>query len=423
MDRKALSMQFQHEGKSVVLLGQGANSERQCFLNSFLEDRQNGVNDAWWVTDSDKKEVVNSALQNVLQQYVEVFQEHIRLPPMRSQVHQIKLFTDHGPEVSQDANIQQIIQEVTTKPDARPGYHVQQGILFYQGRLVISANSPSIPLLLKEFHSTPMGGHSGFLRTYRRIVTNLYWVGMQKSVREFVRACDVCQRQKYAATTPGVVALELSERDEALKHLKAHLLRAQQQTKKYADSKRRDLKFEVGEWVFLKLRPHRQQSVVKRINQKLDARFYGPFKVLQKIGEVAYKLELPTQSKIHPVFHVSLLKKVVGNYQVQGELPKELEVVGTDDIYPDKVLGTRLTVQADDAYLRGQFPEFSLEDKAGFKEGGVDRDMDDEGLARSMLAVSGQGVLLAPEVNMNGDVTTGNMFSNKSIFPDLAKEP
>lgn len=40
-----------------------------------------------------------------------------------------------------------------------------------------------------------------------------------------------------------------------------------------------------------------------------------------------------------------------------------------------------------------------------------------------MLAVSGQGVLLAPEVDMNGDVTTGNMFSNKSIFPDLAKEP
>lgn len=96
----------------------------------------------------------------------------------------------------------------------------------------------------------------------------------------------------------------------------------------------------------LKLRSHRQQSVVKRINQKLDARFYGPFKVLQKIGEVDYKLELPTQSKIHPVFHVSLLKNVVGNYQVQGELPKELEVVGTDDIYPDKVLGTRLTVKA-----------------------------------------------------------------------------
>lgn len=198
----------------------------------------------------------------------------------------------------------------------------------------------------------------------------------------------------------AVVALELSERDEALKQLKAHLLRVQQQMKKYADSKRRDLKFEVGEWVFLKLRPHRQQSVVKRINQKLAARFYGPFKVLQRIGEVAYKLELLAQSKIHPVFHVSLLKKAIGNYQVQGELPKELEVVGTDDIYPDKVLGTRVTVQAgvtvpqsliqwknkslddatweDDAYLRGQFLEFSLEDKAGFKEGGVDRDMDDE---------------------------------------------
>ncbi|KAI5441057.1 hypothetical protein KIW84_010496 [Lathyrus oleraceus] len=163
------------------------------------------------------------------------------------------------------------------------------------------------------------------------------------------------------------MSLELSERDGALKQLKVHLLRTQQQMKKYVDSKRRDLKFEVGEW---------------------------------RIGEVAYKLELPAQSKIHLVFHVSLLKKEIGNYQVQGERPKELEVVGTDDIYPDKVLGTRLTVQAGvtipqsliqwknkplddvtweyDAYPRGQFPEFILEDKVGFKEGGVDRDMDDE---------------------------------------------
>ncbi|MCI22714.1 RNA-directed DNA polymerase (Reverse transcriptase), partial [Trifolium medium] len=106
-------------------------------------------------------------------------------------------------EVSQDTIIQQIIQDVTKNPDTRPGYSVQQGVLFYQGRLVISSTSPSIPLLLKEYHSTPMGGHSGFLRTYRRLAANIYWVGMQRSVREFVRACDICQRHKYAATSPG----------------------------------------------------------------------------------------------------------------------------------------------------------------------------------------------------------------------------
>ncbi|CAJ2641852.1 unnamed protein product [Trifolium pratense] len=91
-------------------------------------------------------------------------------------------------EVAQYDQIQKMISELTDNPDSKPGFVVQQGILLYHGRLVIPATSPSIPLLLAEFHSTPMGGHSGFLRTYRRLAANLYWVGMQKTVRDFVRA-------------------------------------------------------------------------------------------------------------------------------------------------------------------------------------------------------------------------------------------
>lgn len=68
---------------------------------------------------------------------------------------------------------------------------------------MISPTSPSIPWLLEKFHNTSVGGHSGILRTYRRLADTLYWVGMQKNVRDYVRSCDVCQRQKYSATTPG----------------------------------------------------------------------------------------------------------------------------------------------------------------------------------------------------------------------------
>lgn len=56
-------------------------------------------------------------------------------------------------------------------------------------------------------------------------------------------------------------------------------------------------------------------------SMKLVARLYGPFKVLQKVGMVAYKLELPEHSKLQPVFHVSQLKKVVGSSQVNADLP------------------------------------------------------------------------------------------------------
>lgn len=61
--------------------------------------------------------------------------------------------------------------------------------------------------------------------------------------------------------------------------------------------------------VFLKLQPHVQSSLAPRGNNKIIFRFYGPYRILQRVGSVAYKLDLPPQAKIHPVVHVSQLKK------------------------------------------------------------------------------------------------------------------
>ena len=79
--------------------------------------------------------------------------------------------------------------------------------------------------------------------------------------------------------------------------------------KAQADKNRTEREFEEGESVFLKLQPYVQSSIASRNHQKLSFRFYGPFKILQRVGKVAYKLDLPVDAKIHPVIHVSQLKK------------------------------------------------------------------------------------------------------------------
>jgi Chromo (CHRromatin Organisation MOdifier) domain len=75
--------------------------------------------------------------------------------------------------------------------------------------------------------------------------------------------------------------------------------------KKFADLKRIERQFAIGDWVYLKLQPYRQISISKSKNQKLGPRFYGPFEIEERIGTVAYRLHLPAGSAIHPVIHVS----------------------------------------------------------------------------------------------------------------------
>jgi hypothetical protein len=90
-----------------------------------------------------------------------------------------------------------------------------------------------------------------------------------------------------------------------------------------ANKKRLERSFAVGDLVYLKLQPYIQSSLARRSNQKLAFKFFGPFKVIDKIGAVAYKLLLPETSSIHLVFHASQLKKAVSaDHQVTPHIPE-----------------------------------------------------------------------------------------------------
>jgi len=85
----------------------------------------------------------------------------------------------------------------------------------------------------------------------------------------------------------AVVARSLQERENMLLFLKFHLMRAQHRMKQFADQHRTERTFDIGDFVYVKLQPYRQQSVVLRVNQKLSPKYFGPYKIIEKCGEVA----------------------------------------------------------------------------------------------------------------------------------------
>jgi hypothetical protein len=117
---------------------------------------------------------------------------------------------------------------------------------------------------------------------------------------------------------------------------------AQSRQKSYADKKRRDLSFDIRDFVYLKVSPMRGTRRF-RVKGKLALRYVGPFKIIDCKGEEAYQLELPPQlSEVHDVFHVSQLKKCLR--MPEEQLPMEYLDLGGDLIYnerPIKILDTK----------------------------------------------------------------------------------
>lgn len=94
--------------------------------------------------------------------------------------------------------------------------------------------------------------------------------------------------------------------------------------------------------MILLLQPYKKTSLKDKDHQKLVPKFYGLYQILQGIRQVAYRLPLPSHSKIHPVFHVSCLTKVVGsNCRIQSNL-LELDGEGSIWLQLEAILATKV---------------------------------------------------------------------------------
>ena len=131
----------------------------------------------------------------------------------------------------------------------------------------------------------------------------------------------------------------IQETEEKVKMIREILKVATNRQKSYTDSKKKDIRYEIGEKVFLKVSPWKKVMRFGK-NYKLSPRFIGPYEVIEKVGLVAYRLVLPPElENIHNVFHVSMLRRYRSDssHEVSSEIT-ELILDLTYEEEPVKIL-------------------------------------------------------------------------------------
>ncbi|XP_070668685.1 uncharacterized protein [Malus domestica] len=209
-----------------------------------------------------------------------------------------------------DEEIQEMVQlrNEGKKKDLR--IRDSDGMLMQENRMYILNNEELKKETLDEAHCSAYAMHQGGTKMYHTIRPFYYWPGMKREIADYV--------------------------------IKSNLKAAQDRQKSLADRHATDRVYDVGDWVFLKLSPWR--GVVRFGKRgKLSPRYIGPYEITKRIGEVAYRLELPPElSKVHNVFHVSILRHYISDTShVIPHQPLEINPDLTYDEEPITILDSK----------------------------------------------------------------------------------
>ncbi|XP_052888034.1 uncharacterized protein LOC128296635 [Gossypium arboreum] len=181
-------------------------------------------------------------------------------------------------------------------------------VLCFHRRMCIPKDDDLRQSILREAHSSLYAMHLGGNNMYRKLCELYWWPGLKREVMEFV----VDRLTKFSHFVPVYTDSSLQKLARLYVAEIARLLGvpdASDRQKSYADLKRREIEYAVGDLVFLMV------SLWKKVLRfgrkgKLSLRFIRPYQVVKRVGPVAYQLELPSElSQIHDVLHVSMLRR------------------------------------------------------------------------------------------------------------------
>nr|GEV18425.1 retrovirus-related Pol polyprotein from transposon TNT 1-94 [Tanacetum cinerariifolium] len=186
------------------------------------------------------------------------------------------------------------------------------GIRYFDKRIWLPLFGGLRDLIMHESHKSKYSIHTRSDKMYQDFKKLYWWTNMKVDIVTYVIKCLTCAKSEVGdsqLTGPKLIR----ETTEKIVQIKNHLLTSYSRQKSYADVRRKSMEFSVGDMVMLKVSPWK--GVIRfGKHGKLSPRYVGPFKILDRVGPVAYKLELPRELQgIHNTFHVSNLKKCLAD--------------------------------------------------------------------------------------------------------------